>query len=57
MGGRHLLGSGGCVVVTVSPIMCHFLWPAAENCTVNHDDFMSRYRMTNFSREEVLRKL
>ena len=32
-------------------------WSAAEIFLVNHDDFMSRYRMTNFSREEVLRKL
>lgn len=57
MAGRPLLGSGGCVAVTVSPNLCHFTCSAAEICAVNRDDFMSRYRMTNFSREKVLRKL
>ena len=57
MGGPHSQGSGGCVAVTVSPITYHFPCFAAENRAVNHDDFISRYRMTNHSREEVLRRL
>ena len=57
MGGRRLPESGGCVAVTVSRQTFHVLWNFADGSVVNHDDFMSRFRMTNFSRDEVLRKL
>lgn len=53
MGGQLLSGRGVCAVDIVStpasgPFVC------ADVALVNHDDFMSRYRMTNIGREEVL---
>lgn len=58
MRARRLRGSGGCVADTVSyhltPLL--MIW-GADQIVVNRDDFVSRYWNTNFSREEVLKRI
>ncbi len=48
--------SEDCVEVTVS-LSLRVLRAGSHQTLVSRDDFMSRYRMTNSSREEVLREL
>ena len=55
MEGLFLRGSEECVVATVSGFDPMF--ERNTNCEVNHDDYISRWRNTNFSREDVLKQI
>ena len=58
MGARLLRGSEGCVEVTVSLTYLGTLAdPSNSRGVVNHDDFISRYRITNLGRDEVLKRI
>ena len=59
MDGLRLRGRGGCVVVIVS-LFDTWGWVVARSANelvVNRDDYVSRWRNTNFSREEALRQI
>lgn len=58
MGARLLWGSVECVeaIVSATYLATVTISPNAR-CIVNHDDFISRYRMTNLGRDKVLRDI
>lgn len=58
MGARLLQESEGCAEVTVSPT-CLVAVANSSNALhlVNHDDFISRYRITNLGRDKVLKDI
>lgn len=57
MGDRRSLGSVECAVVIVGSDFRQMPELLLTVFVVNHDDFMSRHRMTNLGRAEVLRNL
>lgn len=55
MDGLRLRGRGGCVALTVS-LISRFVVSELMR-TVNHDDYISRWRNTNYTREEALSQI
>jgi hypothetical protein len=53
---QHLRGRGECVVATVS-FLRPIRQPSGLMLIVNHDDYVSRWRNTNFMREEALSQI
>jgi hypothetical protein len=53
----YLRGKDACVeaIVRTQISICTVQGPHTDPRTVNHDDYISRYRNTNFTREETLK--
>jgi hypothetical protein len=57
MAGRLSRERGGFVVVTVSIVNPPFFSGKVAKYAVNHDDYVSRWRNTNYTREEALAQI